>query len=121
MTTKSKRDECTFCHLVHSIQVPCVHSNGTAAEDLRDDLSLAVDATRVAITRVEWAAPAGRDYYVQGDESIRLSRLQHATRMDRLQQTAKELEEIRDHVQAVIDFRAANAEQDRLELERALP
>jgi hypothetical protein len=119
--TKSKRNECPFCHLVHTIECPCVHSNGTAAEDLRDDLSLAVDATRVAITRVEWAAPAGRDYYIQGGEAIRQSRQQHQSRMDRLQQTAKELEEIRDHVQAVIDFRAANAEQDRLELERALP
>jgi hypothetical protein len=111
-------NECTFCKLVHTVQCPCVHSNGSAAENLRDDLSLAVDAMRNATLRVEWAAPNGRDYYVQGDEAIRQSRLEHACRMDRLQNVMRELEQMRDHVQAVIDFRAEQREAEMARLRR---
>lgn len=85
------RNECVFCHLVHTVECPCIHTNGSAAENLRDDISVAVDATHVAIQRIEWAVPAGRDYYVQGGEAIRQSRVQHASRMTRLQDVAKEL------------------------------
>jgi hypothetical protein len=73
---------------------------------MRNILKAAVKATTVAIQRVERTSLASDadDYNYDGN---RLSRLQHAYRLDRLQDVVKELEEMRDHVQEVIDFRAA--------------
>jgi hypothetical protein len=114
--------ECEFCHVEHTVAVPCIHLNGSPAENLRDDLAAAVEAVHDAQNRVMAAAPNGRDYYVypgrdQGhlNDPIQTVMHQHRLRLEKLVQVANELEQMRDHVQAVIDFR----EQQRAERRRS--
>lgn len=108
-------DTCQFCHVTHKVVVPTVHLNGSPAVNLRDDLAVAIGAMRDAQRRMVEAAPNGRDYYVQGNDAARLVMAQHERRCMDLNRILTELEEMRDHVQAVIDFK----EQQRAAHRRA--
>ena len=98
--------ECQFCRVEHRATVPTVHLNGTPAEHLRDDLQAAIEALRTGAQAMAAAAPNGRDYYVQDAGAIQRVMNQHARRCTDLDRILTELTEMRDHVQAVLDFKA---------------
>ena len=99
---------CPFCNLTHKTVVPTVHTNGTSAHELRDQLQAAIEALRTAQQKLEQAAPNGRDYYPQGG-TAQVSALQsHDHRWMQLSRMLTELEEQRDHVQSVLDFMEQN-------------
>ena len=98
-------DQCEFCHVEHGVAVPCIHLNGSPAENLRDDLNAAAHAVETAIAAVVTAAPNGRDYYVlPGNAMLQVSR-EHEKRLKLLHDVRGQLVEMLDHVQAVIDFK----------------
>lgn len=97
---------CPFCHVEHAVIVPTVHLNGTAAEDLHDQLQNALKALREAQRMLERASPNGRDYYPQGDSALVSALQSHDRRWMQLDRVLREIEEQRDHVQAVLDFKA---------------
>lgn len=96
---------CPFCKIIHGATMPVVHLNGTADMDLRDQLQAAVQALRAALDALCFAAPNGRDYYlVEG--ALAAATRNHERRWSELSRMVAELEEQRDHVQAVMDFEA---------------
>jgi hypothetical protein len=95
---------CEFCNCNHEIAVPTVHMNGTSASELLRQLDEAVAAVRQAIDCTLNAEPNSRDYYVQPG-GPRIVMHQHRVRVELLGKVLKELTEMRDHVQAVIDFK----------------
>ena len=100
------KNECPFCNVEHAVGVPTIHTNGTAPEDLRDQLDSAVGAVQTALVQVAAAAPNPRDYYLSGGCSWHTASAQHADRMNRLRDVLAELDQIRAHVYEVIGFRA---------------
>lgn len=108
-TARTAARTCPFCDKIHMTMVPTVHSNGTSAQELYGQLRVAVAALREAQTLLEQAAPNGRDYYLQGDFALPSAMHSHETRWTQLDVMIKALEEQRDHVQAVIDFKEAQA------------
>ena len=103
---------CQFCNIEHSTTVPTVHLNGTAAEDLHYQLDAAVNRLRAAQKAMVEAAPNGRDYYPQGQQMARIAMGAHERRCLDLNRMLAELEEQRDHVQAVINFKAQQRRQE---------
>ena len=97
---------CPFCNATHRVIVPTVHLNGTSAEELRDQLQAAIEALRTAQRMLVQAAPNGRDYYPQGNSATETAMWRHACRYTDLNRMLSELEEQRDHVQAVLDYKA---------------
>jgi hypothetical protein len=75
-------------------RVPTVHLNGTAREDLLEQLSNAYDAIVEAEKTLSHATPNGRDYYLQEHGALELARRQHADRIRALSQIKQELEAI---------------------------
>ena len=94
---------CQFCRVTHRLTVPTVHLNGTSAQGLLDQLQAAVEALRQAQVSVVEAAPNGRDYYLQAGASTLAMEL-HERRCQDLHRMRTELEEMRDHVQEVVNF-----------------
>lgn len=100
MTTK----ECPICRGVeHTVAVPCVHSNGTSAGELAEQLTGAVDAVQAAIRAVDAAAPNGRDYYLVPGTFER-AQAEHQARHNKLLSVLVELAQQYDHVQEVISL-----------------
>jgi hypothetical protein len=97
---------CQFCNVVHKTTVPTVHLNGTSGEELLAQLNTAILQLIQARRAVVAAAPNGRDYYLQGDQALQLVMAQHERRCADLSRMLAEVEEMRDHVQAVMDFKA---------------
>ena len=100
--------ECGVCSsqdrkITHSIAVPCVHSNGTHPNDLREQLETAMDAMRAAIRAVELAAPNGRDYYPT--DSTQRAIKEHCIRQEKLADVAMELQQQYEHVLEAIEIR----------------
>jgi hypothetical protein len=101
---------------VHSATVPTVHLNGTSAHELLAGLETAVEALREGQRRMVMAGPNGRDYYPQGNQAMTRVMDEHERRCMDLNRMLTELEEMRDHVQAVLDFqRQQRAERERQE------
>lgn len=96
---------CPFCEIEHTIAVPTVHLNGTSAEELLKQLATAFEAATTAIIGLYHAAPNNRDYYPTKQENQ--AQTEHTIRAKTLSAVRTELNEMRDHVQAVIDFKAA--------------
>jgi len=88
------------------VTVPAINLNGTAPEDLFNQVMAALEATRNAYRLMLEACPNGRDYQtaIPGTASAALQ--QHSLRLERLQRIERELKEIVEHVQAVIDYKA---------------
>ena len=95
---------CTFCNVEHTVAVPCVHSNGTSAEELRDQLQAAVDAWREADHALAMAAPNSRDHYPTGTAQRAIK--EHCLRREKMLEVVAELVQMRDHVMEVISFKA---------------
>jgi hypothetical protein len=104
-TAKTAR-ECPFCHVAHKTTVPTIHLNGTSAGELREQLDRAVDGLRGARECVVMAGPNGRDYYPQAAGATEAAMGAHERRLRHLDDMLAELEEQREHVQAVLDFEA---------------
>jgi hypothetical protein len=77
-----------------SLMTPSVHLNGSSKEHLVEDLCAAGDAVRLAIEKLEWAAPNGRDYYPQGPGAFPQALREHVARVAHLRGVLAELEEI---------------------------
>lgn len=78
-----------------NVSIPTVHLNGTSKDALVEQLRHAVEAVNRAIDAVSSAAPHGRDYYVQADkDAFTIAARQHAARVVKLSEVAKELETI---------------------------
>jgi len=103
---------CVFCNIRHENLVPTVHSNGTSAESLVEGLSAAIDALHEAQRLMCEAAPNGRDYYVQGNLAAGAAMDAHERRLINLNRMLTELEEQRNHVQAVIDYKEVRKSQE---------
>jgi hypothetical protein len=77
------------------LSIPTVHLNGTSKESLLEQLRRAVEAVNRASDAVSSASPHGRDYYVQADpDAFTMAARQHAARIIKLRDIAKELEDI---------------------------
>lgn len=77
------------------LAIPVVHLNGTSKDALVEQLRHALEAVNRASDAVASAAPHGRDYYVKADkDAYTVAARQHASRIIRLRDIAKELEEI---------------------------
>ena len=94
---------CQFCRYTHKVTVPTIHMNGTAAKDLREGLQRAVDAFYEAQHRLVVAAPNGRDYYV-APGAMETVMEQHERRCLDVNRVLHELEEMLEHVVAVMYF-----------------
>jgi hypothetical protein len=112
--------KCEFCEVEHLVAVPCIHLNGSPAENLRDDLQAACEAVRGAINKIVAAAPNARDYYVyqsrkEGalNDPVQVVMFQHRQRLEKLQSVRTELDQMCDHVQTVMDFREAERARRR--------
>lgn len=106
--------DCQFCFTEHSIQVPCIHNNGTHPNDLLSEVASALNSVRDAIKAVGESAPNGRDYYVLASDAMRRATEEHESRVKHLITVRDELAEIRDHIQAVIDFRDESRNRRRV-------
>jgi hypothetical protein len=104
---------CPFCRIVHRVTVPSVHMNGTKDFDLLNQLVGAVEGLRLAQRNLMLAAPNGRDYYPQGQEAMQRVMDQHERRCQDLHRMLTELEEMRDHVQEVVNFETERRDRDR--------
>ena len=78
--------------------VPTIHRNGTAKQELIDQLCDAGGAISTAITALENACPNARDYYPQGQGAIQTAIEEHRKRIDALVQVRKELQQIAIHI-----------------------
>jgi hypothetical protein len=95
---------CPFCNFEHTVAVPCVHTNGTSAEELLTQLDRAIDAMSKADNALLGSAPNARDHYLNGTDQK--ARKEHELRREKLLTIVAELVQMRDHVQAVIEFKA---------------
>jgi hypothetical protein len=98
--------ECPFCRLEHTAPVPTVHLNGTSAKELLGQFQATLDALHEAQRLMCAGAPNGRDYYPQPGNAMDAAMSAHERRWTELNRMMRELEEARDHVQAVMDFEA---------------
>ena len=95
---------CPFCEIVHTVLVPHIHTNGTAAEDIEQELVKAIQALDTVLIALPVVGNA-RDYYLYTRFQISQGIKQHANRYDAIERVARELREILDHVRAVIAFK----------------
>ena len=77
---------------------PTIHLNGTSKAELLEQLRNAYTAVRNAQKVLQEAAPNGRDYYPQGPGAILQAQSEYESRLTRLQDVAKELEEIQEAI-----------------------
>jgi hypothetical protein len=79
-----------------TLEVPVIHNNGTAREDLVGGLCDARAAIHDAIKAVQQTAPNGRDYYPKGPEALERATKQHDKRIQTLADVATEVEKLAD-------------------------
>lgn len=84
-----------------NLTMPTIHLNGTSRSELLEQQVVAIDAVRKAIDALQQASPNGRDYYVQGGHAFTAAREEHTSRLSRLVEVRKELEEIAEHTASV--------------------
>ena len=82
------------------MKIPTIHLNGTAAQDLLDDLFNAMAATKAAVEVLNKTAPNGRDYYPQGHGVIWIAEEEHRARVQKLLDVCNELQQITEGIDA---------------------
>ena len=82
--------------------LPTIHLNGDTAQTLTDGYSTAMIAVRDAIEVVCKTYPNGRNFYPQGPQAITAAMEEHRSRLVRLEEIAKELEELAIHCDSFI-------------------
>ena len=86
-----------------NLMIPCVHLNGTDGTQLREGCRIAHEALRVAVEKLQEAAPNQRDYYVKGPDAFRRAATEHEARLVAIAKVQAELVEIFEGVQEQID------------------
>jgi len=81
------------------MMVPTVHLNGTASEDLIEQLCDVSRALAEAIAVMQKAAPNGRDYYPQGPEAIKKALAEHAARLEMVDAVQREIEMLAERIE----------------------
>lgn len=77
---------------------PTIHLNGTSPEGLYTLVTNALRDIHRALAALDDAAPNERDYYPQGPDAFGGARVEHESRVRRLVEVRKELEEIQEHI-----------------------
>lgn len=77
---------------------PTIHLNGTGRSDLYEQYADAGAAIGKAVDKLYACQPNARDYYPQGDGAAKCARLEHDTRIKRLQDVGREIQELLEHV-----------------------
>ncbi len=77
---------------------PTIHSNGSSAADLFEGFAEVTGAIRRALSKMQNAAPHGRDYYPQGDRAIFEATREHEARLDKLTSVLREYEALAESV-----------------------
>lgn len=73
------------------VQVPTVHLNGTARQELQEQLLGAIHAVDAATAALCKAAPNARDYYVKSNVAAMLAAAEHRARLGKLAEVKAEL------------------------------
>lgn len=84
---------------------PTVHLNGTSADELMKQFRDAFDALHKATCLLQQAAPHGRDYYPQGQDTIYQAQKEHRARIDKLIDVKNELLLLAGAIQKQVDQR----------------
>ena len=82
------------------MEYPTVHLNGTAKQELIDQLCGACNAINDALIAVTNAMPNGRDYYTQDVQAFPKALEERGTRIKTLVSVRNELMEIAEHIAA---------------------
>ena len=77
---------------------PTIHLNGTSKAALVEQYENTMDAVQKASDVLREAYPNGRDYYVQAPGNISRAMDEHRSRLDRLADVRRELEDILSHI-----------------------
>ena len=80
------------------ITTPTININGTSARALLEQHLTAIEALRAAITKVQEAAPNGRDYQTAPANSFSHAQQEHRRRLSRLEDVIDELEQIAEYI-----------------------
>lgn len=73
---------------------PTININGTSGQNLLDQATNAGEALREAFRTLQDMAPNGRDYQTAPVGAYETARSQHNSRMSRLDDISKEIEEV---------------------------
>ena len=87
------------------LEIPTVHLNGTSGEDLLEQITEAGSAAFALLKALERAAPNGRDYYVQGPDSLKRAEAEHRNRASKVKEVLSELERIAEGIAEQIERR----------------
>ena len=85
-------ERCPAKHLTQAPAAPVVHLNGTGWKDLSEHMETAMHAIRDAEKALCYAAPTGRDYYVQPAGTMARAQDEHFARLLKLRAVSAELE-----------------------------
>jgi hypothetical protein len=77
-----------------NIEAPTVHLNGTSKDSLIEPLDASYFLLDEAVKMMKQSAPNGRDYYVKEVDSLSRAMDQHLSRMKRVDDVMKEIEEL---------------------------
>jgi hypothetical protein len=86
---------------------PTIHLNGTSVEDLFAQVSVVLEALRLARNAMRRAAPHGRDYYPQGPGALPVAHDEHNARLDKLTDIMREYEALAEYLADERDVREA--------------
>ncbi len=86
---------------------PSIHLNGTAGQDLLDQIDGVARALRATIEAMADAAPNARDYYPQGDDAYYRARNAHQNRAGRIREMLKEYEALAESISDEMETQAA--------------
>jgi hypothetical protein len=78
--------------------LPTINPNGTSAQDLLEQQLTAMAALRSAISTLQAAAPDSRDYRTGPLGTFIDAQAEHRARLQRLEQTMEELDEIAEYL-----------------------
>jgi hypothetical protein len=77
------------------LSIPCIHLNGTSADELCREIQEASHAIEIASVALSKMTVHGRDHYVKADkESYKFARAEHEARFAALAKIQAELAEI---------------------------
>jgi hypothetical protein len=88
-------------------QFPQIHLNGSHPDHLTEPLRAAIRALHDARDVLVECCPHGRDYYTINDRAISVAMAEHLARLQRIDVTIAELENIYDSVRSQADERDA--------------
>ena len=89
------------------MMTPTLHLNGTAPQDLIDNLCNALVALRDAARALGQCAPNGRDYYPQGPDAIGKATQEHHARLNAVVSVIGDLTRLAETISAANDAREA--------------